>query len=143
MRKRALKKEFYMEIRKTLNRFLSILLINALGVAFFAGVRASKPDMRLSADAFFDESNLMDIRVMGTLGMTEEDAEAIAAVEGVKEVMPVRSVDMFGQLGDRQLNLQVMSQPEEMNRIHVREGRLPKEKNECLVDYNLDRKSVV
>ena len=137
MRKRALKKEFYMEIRKTLNRFLSILLINALGVAFFAGVRASKPDMRLSADAFFDESNLMDIRVMGTLGMTEEDAEAIAAVEGVKEVMPVRSVDMFGQLGDRQLNLQVMSQPEEMNRIHVREGRLPKEKNECLVDYNL------
>lgn len=137
MRKRALKKEFYMEIRRTLNRFLSLLLINALGVAFFAGVRASKPDMRLSADAFFDESNLMDLRVMGTLGMTEEDAEAIKAVEGVKEVMPVYSVDMFGQLGERQLNLQVMSQPETMNRIHVREGRLPKEKDECLVDYKL------
>ena len=57
MVRRALKKEFYMEVRKTLNRFLSILLINALGVAFFAGVRASKPDMRLSADAFFDESD--------------------------------------------------------------------------------------
>ena len=137
MRKRALKKEFYMEIRKTLNRFLSILLINALGVAFFAGVRASKPDMRLSADAFFDESNLMDLRVMGTLGMTGEDVKAIEGVEGVKEVMPVYSVDMFGQLPDRQLNLQVMSQPEEMNRIHVREGRLPEGRDECLVDYKL------
>ena len=91
MRKRALKKEFYMEIRKTLNRFLSILLINALGVAFFAGVRASKPDMRLSADAFFDESNLMDIRVMGTLGMTEEDCivdlwEGIARGGDIREI---------------------------------------------------------
>ena len=137
MVRRALKKEFYMEVRKTLNRFLSILLINALGVAFFAGVRASKPDMRLSADAFFDESRLMDLRVMGTLGMTKEDVRAIEAVEGVEAVMPVYSVDMFGQLLDRQLNLQVMSKPEEMNRIHVREGRLPEKKEECLVDYKL------
>lgn len=137
MKKRALKKEFYMEIRKTLNRFLSILLINALGVAFFAGVRASRPDMRLSADAFFDESSLMDLRVIGTLGMTDEDAEAIEKVEGVKEVMPVYSIDMFGRLPERQLNLQVMSQPEEMNRIHVREGRLPEKRDECLADYKL------
>lgn len=137
MKKRALRKEFYMEIRKTLNRFLSILLINALGVAFFAGVRASKPDMQISADAFYDESNLMDIRVVSTLGMTEEDAEAIEAVEGVKEVMPFYSVDMFGRLPDRQLNLQVMSLPDKMNRIHVREGRLPESRGECLVDYKL------
>lgn len=137
MKKRALRKEFYMEIRKTLNRFLSILLINALGVAFFAGVRASKPDMQISADAFYDESNLMDIRVLSTLGMTEEDAEAIEAVEGVKEVMPFYSVDMFGRLPDRQLNLQVMSLPDKMNRIHVREGRLPESRSECLVDYKL------
>ena len=137
MKKRALRKEFYMEIRKTLNRFLSILLINALGVAFFAGVRASKPDMQISADAFYDESNLMDIRVLSTLGMTEEDAEAIEAVEGAKEVMPFYSVDMFGQLPDRQLNLQVMSLPDKMNRIHVREGRLPESRSECLVDYKL------
>lgn len=137
MKKRALRKEFYMEIRKTLNRFLSILLINALGVAFFAGVRASKPDMQISADAFYDESNLMDIRVLGTLGMTEEDAEAIEAVEGVKEVMPFYSVDMFGRLLDRQLNLQVMSLPDKMNRIHVREGRMPESRSECLVDYKL------
>ena len=96
MGKKALRKEFYMEIRKTRNRFLSLLVITALGVAFFSGVRASNPDMVLSADAFYDETNLMDIRVLGTLGVTDEDVEAISRVEGVADVMPVQSVDMLG-----------------------------------------------
>lgn len=137
MKKKALKKDFYMELRKSLNRFLSILLINALGVAFFAGVRASKPDMQLSADAFYDRSNLMDIRVIGTLGMTDGDLEAIAKVQGVKEVMGERSVDMFCVLPKEQLNIQVMSVPDQMNRIQVQEGRMPEAENECLVDAKL------
>ena len=45
MKKKALRKEFYMEVRKTLNRFLSLLLITALGVAFFSGIWATQPDM--------------------------------------------------------------------------------------------------
>lgn len=109
MKKRALTKEFYMGIRRTRNRYLSIMLISALGVAFFAGIRATKPDMQLSADAFYDENNLMDIEVMGTLGLTDEDAEAIAQVEGVKEVMPFYSMDMFCVLEDNQINVEVMS----------------------------------
>lgn len=54
MRKKALAKDFRMEIRNSLNRFLSIFFIVALGVAFFAGIRASEPDMRYSGDAYFD-----------------------------------------------------------------------------------------
>ena len=63
MKKKALRKEFYMEVRKTLNRFLSILFITALGVAFFSGIRATQPDMELSADTYYDEGRLMDISV--------------------------------------------------------------------------------
>ena len=63
-KKKALRKDFYMEIYKTLHRFMSIFLIVALGVAFFSGVRSTEPDMRLSADAFYDESNMMDIRIL-------------------------------------------------------------------------------
>ena len=77
MKKHALHKDFFMEIKKSFHRYASILLIVALGVAFFSGVRASKPDMVLSADIFYDESNLMDIRVISTLGLTDEDVEAI------------------------------------------------------------------
>ncbi len=137
MGKKALRKDFYMEIRRTINRFLSLFLITALGVAFFSGVRASEPDMQRSADAFYDESNLMDLQVMGTLGMTEGDVEAIMAVDGVKEVMPSWSVDMFGLLAGEQLNLQVMSFPDTMNRLQIQEGRLPETQGECLVDDKL------
>ena len=115
MKKKALRKEFYMEVRKTLNRFLSLLLITALGVAFFSGIRATQPDMELSADTYYDEARLMDISVQGTLGLTEEDAQSIAAIEGVEEVMPYYSMDMFGTLEEERLNLQVMSVPETMN----------------------------
>ena len=80
MKKKALRKEFYMEVRKTLNRFLSILFITALGVAFFSGIRATQPDMELSADTYYDEGRLMDISVQGALGMTEEDAQLALSV---------------------------------------------------------------
>ena len=76
MKKRALRKNFYMEIRKSLGRFLSIFFIVAMGVAFFSGIRSAEPDMRYSADAYFDRNDFMDIQVMGTLGITEEDVTA-------------------------------------------------------------------
>ena len=55
MGKKALRKDFYMEIRRSLGRFLSIFFIVAIGVAFFSGIRASEPDMRYSGDEYFDE----------------------------------------------------------------------------------------
>ena len=61
---KALRKEFWMEIRKSKSRFISILLIVALGVAFFSGIQASSPDMRYSGDAYYDESSLMDIKAV-------------------------------------------------------------------------------
>ena len=63
----ALIKDILREIRKSLGRFLSILLIVALGVAFFAGVRASVPDMKYTADAYFDEYNMQDIQLLSTV----------------------------------------------------------------------------
>ena len=77
MKKKALRKEFYMEIRRSLGRFLSIFFIVAIGVAFFSGIRASEPDMRLSGDKYFDEKNLMDIQVISTLGLSERDVKAL------------------------------------------------------------------
>ena len=137
MKKKALRKEFYMEVRKTLNRFLSILFITALGVAFFSGIRATQPDMELSADTYYDEGRLMDISVQGALGMTEEDAQSIAAIEGVEEVMPYYSMDMFGTVEKEQFNLQVMSVPDTINLLAVTEGRMPETENECVVDNQL------
>ena len=80
MKRNALVKDFFREIRGSLNRFLSILCIVALGVAFYTGIRSSQPDMQASADALYDQINLMDIRVLGELGMTQQDVDALADI---------------------------------------------------------------
>jgi len=136
MKKNALRKDILIEIIKTKNRYLSLFLITALGVAFFSGIRASAPDMRLSADAYYDESNLMDIRIASTLGLTTEDTEAIAKIEGIKQVMPSYNTDVLCDLGDEQAVLRLMSVPDTINKIDITKGRLPESASECLVDSN-------
>ena len=136
MKKRAMKKDFWMEIKKSRGRFLSIFLIVALGVSFFSGIRAAEPDMRLSGDAYFDEQNLMDLKVLGTLGITEEDLEEIEALSTVEKVEGGYSIDVLCNVGERQKVLHVMSMLPTMNSIVVEEGRLPKTKEECLVDVD-------
>lgn len=123
-----------MSVRKTKNRFISICLIVALGTAFYAGIRAANPDMQQSADAFFDESRLMDIRVMSALGLTDDDVAAIEAVDGVEAAEPAYSSDVLTMKGEKQLVLKLMSAPEKINRLTVDEGRLPEKENECLMD---------
>ena len=93
-----------MEIRHSLGRFLSIFFIVAIGCAFFSGIRASEPDMRYSGDAYFDEKNLMDIQVMSTMGLTEDDLDAIRAVDGVLDAEGSYATDVLCTI--RQLLLQ-------------------------------------
>ena len=100
MKKKALKKEIRVEVKKSLNRFLSIFFIVAMGVAFFTGIHASAPDMRATGDNYFDESTLMDLRVIGTLGLTEDDLEALRAIEGVELVEGCYTEDAY--CGDEQ-----------------------------------------
>ncbi|MGB4659434.1 MAG: FtsX-like permease family protein [Mobilitalea sp.] len=133
-RRKALWKDFFMEIKTTLNRFLSIFMIVALGVAFFAGIRATNPDMRITADNYFDASNLMDIRILSTLGLTEDDVTAIADIEGVKEVEPTYSTQVVCKAGDNALVVEVLSETENINKIDISEGRRPETDHEVLVD---------
>ena len=69
----ALWKDTLREIKKTPGRFFSIMMIVAIGVAFFAGVKASIPDMKHTADQYFDDYHLMDLRVVSTFGLTKDD----------------------------------------------------------------------
>ena len=75
--KKSLLKDSFREIVKSPNRFLSIFLIVALGTAFFSGVKAAAPDMKNTADIYYDDYNLMDIRILSTMGLTDDDMEAI------------------------------------------------------------------
>lgn len=70
-------KDILKEIRFSLGRFLSILCIVAIGVAFFSGIKASAPDMKNSADSYFDRYNVQDIQIYSTLGLTNDDINSI------------------------------------------------------------------
>lgn len=136
MRKQALIKDFRMEIRNSLNRFISIFFIVALGVAFFSGVRAAEPDMRYSGDEYFDERNMMDLKVLSTLGLTGDDVQAILEVEGVEAVEAGYMVDVLSTLGEKESIIHVESLPETMNQVDIKEGRLPEKAGECIVDVD-------
>lgn len=136
MRKEALAKDFRVEIRNSLNRFLSILFIVAMGVAFFSGVRAAEPDMKYTGDAYFDAHNLMDLKVMSTLGLTDDDLDAILAIEGVEEVNPGYMIDVLSVIGDSERIVHLESLPDTINQVDVVEGRLPRNARECIVDVD-------
>lgn len=143
MKKKALRKDFYMEIRRSLGRFMSIFFIVAIGCAFFSGIRASEPDMRYSGDAYFDDKNMMDIEVISTLGLTEDDLHVIEDVDGVAAVEGSYSVDVLCSEGDNQIAVHVMSLMPTMNQVQLEAGRLPEAENECAVDVDyLDESSL-
>ena len=68
-----------------------------IGVAFFAGVKASAPDMKYSADQYFDKYNVQDIQVYSTLGLTQDDLKEIKKIDGVEDAEPVFSIDTLTQ----------------------------------------------
>lgn len=136
MKKKALRKDFYMEIRRSMGRFLSIFFIVAIGCAFFSGIRASEPDMRYSGDAYFDSKNLMDIQVISTMGLTDDDIAAIEEVDGVESAEGGYFVDALCSDGDNQIVAHVMGLMAEMNQVQLEEGRLPEVADECVIDVD-------
>lgn len=131
---KALRKEFWMEIRKSKSRFISILLIVALGVAFFSGIQASSPDMRYSGDAYYDESSLMDIKVVGTMGLTSDDVSSIESIDGIESAEGAWSTDVTCGEGQKQKVLHIESINDTVNKLDVQEGRLPEKSGEIFLD---------
>ncbi|MBO4834704.1 MAG: FtsX-like permease family protein [Lachnospiraceae bacterium] len=113
---------------------MSLFLIVFLGVAFYAGIRSCNPDMLVSADTFYDQTNLADIRVMSALGITKDDVKAIAKTEGVEKVVGTYSYDFLCKLEDTQYVVRVMAKTDGINDIVLKSGRMPEKENECLID---------
>lgn len=162
LKKGLLVKNLLCEIWKTRTRYLSIFAISALGVAFFSGIRATSPDMKDAGDTLFQESNLADITVMSTAGLTPDDIEALRAIEGVEAVspglfvdammqtgggeeknvrllsLPIQEKEKYGQLIDLLPSYDIDPAPEyEMNTLEIKEGRLPVSDREAALDVKL------
>ena len=132
-RKNRLLTDFVREVRHTYSRFLSILLLSALAVAFLVGLRATAPDMEYTADNYYDSHHLMDGYILSTMGLTQEDLQALAQADGVDQVEGAWSVDATAV--DSIVSMRSM--PEELNLLNVVEGRLPQQADECVTEQML------
>ncbi len=153
--KKAMLKNALTEIVKTKSRFISIFGILAIGCGFFAGLTVSEKDMKLSSDSYFDESSLMDFRLLSTYGFDEKDIEAVRQCSDDCEVYPSYFADCFiGEKdgGDvvRLYSLDNYGENNPCNTLIIKEGRLPQSADECIIDgstirsgYNIGDKFIV
>ena len=139
-------------IRGSLGRFLAIIGIVALGCGFLAGLQMSGPDMRASADRYYDGTHLWDIRLISTLGFSDDDVQRVRDFEGIADAMPSISTDAMMQMGDEQAAVRIALLPDGaqdgeqtdevtvasdddgyLNRLLLRDGRWPTAEDECVV----------
>lgn len=138
-------KDIFREIRRSFSRFLSIFLIVALGTGFFAGIKSTMPDMKETATEFFEEYNLMDIKLMSSVGIQYSDLQAIKELDGVAGVSAAYSCDVYYNYDGQNQVVKVMSYDTDstldsssfINRPILVEGRLPQNSGECVVEVTV------
>lgn len=143
MKHSAFVKDCERHVRSTADRFLAICCITALGVAFFAGLKATAPDMRLTAQKYFNDYGMMDVRVVSTAGLTADDLAAVRAVSGVRDAQNAYTADASVASKDGALTVKLLSldtallgkDPSKViNRPWLTSGRFPRGDGEVLAD---------
>lgn len=139
--KKSLLKDAFRQIYKYPGRFISIFVIVAIGAAFFAGIKTAAPNMKYTADQYYDDNHMMDLRMLSTMGFVEDDLEALRGVDGVEKVQPAYFIDVTSTIGLNELVFRIHSLPTDtkddfINQPSLVEGRLPEAKGECVVEYN-------
>lgn len=129
-------KNSFLKIKKSFGRFLSLLVIVALGVGFFAGLRETSPSMLKTADSYYKEYNLMDYKIISTMGLTDDDVLSLAKIDDVAVIEPSYSLDALVNGSVIRVHSLV-----KINTPKLIEGRMPVADDECLGDrfnFNLD-----
>ena len=134
MMKKSLFKNNLKSIHKTRRRFISILVMAFLGVGFFAGLVATSPDMLDSLDKYADSSNLYDINIISTLGLTDDDITALQALNGVENAYGIQTKDSISKIDDKESICNVIEYNENVNTPVIVAGRNIENENECLID---------
>ncbi|MBQ4058341.1 MAG: ABC transporter permease [Lachnospiraceae bacterium] len=128
-------KTTFREIKSSFGRYIAILLIIALGVGFYSGLKVSYESMVYSADRYFENNNFYDYQLLSTLGFDEDAEETLENQEGVLATEGLKSADIIIRKEDGTENVvKTMALPEKINTVLLMSGRLPEGKNECVVD---------
>lgn len=125
------------EILKSPGRFLSIFFIVFLGTAFFSGLRSSGLDMKLSADAYYDDTKLMDAKVLSTLGLTDKEIFILKETEGLHSIEAVKTKEVLLNTASKSYLTKLIQYTENINIPYLLQGKLPRKMDEVLMDEAL------
>ncbi|MEL7661342.1 ABC transporter permease [Acetobacterium wieringae] len=141
---KALQKDTLREIKKSRNRFLSIVAIIALGICFFVGVKTTGPSMKHTVSEYYQNQQLMDMRLVSTYGFLPADVEAIKNTPGVATVMPSYSADVIIERGDKRPVIKMMAfqRDQTLNQPVLVAGRLPENAGEILMEQPQEDKGM-
>lgn len=135
---RSYRKNTLRTFKNTLSRFAAVFAIVALGVGFLAGLSGTPIDMKESMERYMDDADFYDLRVVSTLGLTDEDVAALGQVDGVREVQPGYSADLLVEADGDTIVSRAHSLPapdnNTINRLRLVDGRLPAASGECVVE---------
>ena len=139
---RSYRKNTLRTFKSTASRFAAVFAIVALGVGFLAGLNATPIDMKESMERYMDDGNFYDLRIVSTLGLTDEDVDALRQVEGVRQVQPGYSADLLVEVdGDTVVSrVHSLPVPENNNQLNLVEGRLPEKSGECVIEASYTKK---
>lgn len=132
--KKSLWKNNFKSILKTRRRFISILIMAFLGVGFFSGLVATSPDMLDSLDKYTDNNKMFDVDIVSTLGLTDEDIQALKNIEGIENVYGIQTKDSIADFDEKESICKVIEYNENINVPNLVTGKLPENSNECLLD---------
>lgn len=125
------------EIKYSFKRFLSLLVMSMLGVGVFVGIKMAAPDMLKSLDSYYDENNFYDIKIISTLGLTDDDIKALSDIDTVEKVYGSYSKDVLIKINGAESVIKVISLNENVNKIQILKGRMPLKNNEIVVEKTL------
>lgn len=138
-----MRKTTFREIKSSFGRYMAILMIIALGVGFFCGLRGTYEAMLHKANTYWTELNFYEYQLISTIGFDENAEEELRKKEDVKAVEGVKSVDAMLFVKDEEEEVKMMTLPEEINQLHLSAGRLPEKENECVVDDDVFNESAI
>lgn len=133
-RQKAMRKDFLVELKNTINKFISLLLIVALGVAFYTGIRSTEPDMIKSVDKIYDKSDFMDLVVINYDGFTKEAIDELDENKVVDRAVGTKYVDLINQNNESVSAIRLTSYSDKINVPSIDKGRNIENPFECIVN---------
>lgn len=134
MEKKSYKKSIIREITSSKARFISILVIIFLGVAFYSGIKSTKPDMNKSINKFYNSQNLMDSKIISTLGLVDNDLEILKDDENILDFYGTHTIDANLTNKNKLVKFMEYNSKNNINKFIVVEGRLPENPGEIALD---------